>query len=246
MPLREEFARSGGWLFRWRSYLPLILLALVLAQIPHFTYLGGSRRVDFVWEMICLSVATLGVVVRVLVVGYAPRGTSGRTTRAPEATELSTTGMYSVVRHPLYVGNLLIWIGIALVLHTWWVVALALLSWALYYERIMYAEEELLRSRFGDAFVEWAERTPAIIPNPKLWRPPRLAFSVRNAVGREYHLLLGVIVPFTVLDVAGDWEVSHRLVFDPVWTALFVASAALYALLRYLRRRTGVLSPPDR
>lgn len=246
MPLREEFASSGTWLFRWRSYLPLLLLALVLAQVPHFQYLGGSRRIDRIWVLLCLAIASLGVAVRVLAVGYAPRGTSGRTTRSPEASQLVTSGMYSVVRHPLYVGNLLIWVGVASVLHNWWLVILVVLVWTLYHERIMFAEEELLRHRFADAFVEWASRTPAIIPDPKLWRTPSLPFSARSVLGREYHLLLAIIVPFLLLVMAGDWVVMHRFMLDPIWVLLLVASVTAYIVLRYLKLRTDHLSPPDR
>jgi protein-S-isoprenylcysteine O-methyltransferase Ste14 len=246
MPLREELASSGAWLFRWRSYLPLVLLALVLAQVPHFQYLGGSRGIDRIWVLACLVIAALGVAVRVLAVGYAPGGTSGRTTRSPEASQLVTSGMYSVVRHPLYVGNLLIWVGVAAVLHTWWLVILIVLIWTLYHERIMFAEEELLRERFGDAFVEWASRTPAIIPDPKLWRSPSVPFSARSALGREYHLLLAIIGPFLLLVIARDWVVTHRVMLDPIWVVLLVASVTAYLVLRYLKLRTDHLSPPDR
>jgi protein-S-isoprenylcysteine O-methyltransferase Ste14 len=246
MPLQEEFALSGAWLFRRRSYLPLVLLALVLAQLPHFQYLGGSRRFDQIWVLVCLCIAAAGVAVRVLTVGYAPRGTSGRTTRSPEASQLVTSGMYSVVRHPLYVGNLLIWVGVAAVLHTWWLVVLIVLVWTLYHERIMFAEEELLRRQFGDAFVEWASRTPAFIPNLRLWRTPDIPFSARSALGREYHLLPAIVGSFLVLVVAGDWVVSRRLILDPIWVVLLSASVVAYLALRFLKLRTGLLSPADR
>lgn len=46
MPLREEFERTGQWLFRWRSYLPLLLFPPVVAALHDFTYLGGSHALD--------------------------------------------------------------------------------------------------------------------------------------------------------------------------------------------------------
>jgi len=74
--------------------------------------------------------------------GYAPRGTSGRHTLRQEAKRLNSSGMYSLLRHPLYLGNALMWLGISLFVHVWWVVVISMLIFWIYYERIMFAEEE--------------------------------------------------------------------------------------------------------
>ncbi len=246
MPLREEFVRSGGWLFRWRSYLPLILFALLLGQLSRFSYWGGSHRYDLEWEAVCLGVSMLGLAVRVLTVGHAPQKTSGRNTHAQVADELNTTGMYSVVRHPLYLGNFLIWMGVALFLHDAWIAVLVALAFALYYERIMFAEEEFLRASFGTGYVAWAQRTSAFLPDPRRWSPPSLPFSLRNVLRREYSGLFGVIASFTALEVGGDWVVRNRLLLDPVWAVLFGSSLVLYLALRFLKRHTTLLRVPGR
>ena len=62
---------------------------------------------------------------------------------------LNTSGLYSVVRHPLYLGNYLMWLGVALFSRTWWAPVIVSLVFWLYYERIMFAEEEFLRRQFG-------------------------------------------------------------------------------------------------
>src|SRR5689334_21586787 len=84
----------------------------------------------------------------------------------------TTTGMYSLVRHPLYLGNYFLWLGVVLVSRVWWAPVLAILVFWLCYERIMFAEEAYLRQQFGDAFGEWAQRTPAVLPAFTHWRPP--------------------------------------------------------------------------
>src|SRR5688572_6533451 len=78
LPLQEELLRTGAWLFRWRSYVPLAALVLVLAQLPGFSYLGGGY--DRVWELVCLGVGLVGLAVRAHVIGHVPHGTSGRNT----------------------------------------------------------------------------------------------------------------------------------------------------------------------
>ena len=110
-----------------------------------FTYLGQSHVLNEIWQGCCLAVSLLGLVVRIITVGRAPMGTSGRNTREQVANTLNSTGMYSVVRHPLYLGNYLIMMGFALWPHVWWLAVLTTCFYALYYERIMLAEEAFLR-----------------------------------------------------------------------------------------------------
>ena len=100
MKLNDHFEKSGNWLFRWRSYLPLLLLGLSLASLRDFKYPGGSHVWDLVWELGSSVVGFLGVALRAYAVGCAPHRTSGRNAREQIADSLNTTGPYSVVRHP--------------------------------------------------------------------------------------------------------------------------------------------------
>ena len=134
MPLREEFARSGDWLFRRRSYLPLVLLALVLVQMTRSGYPAGGRAADRLWEALCFAVSAVGLAVRVAAVGTAPAGTSGRNTNEGQvASTVNTTGLYSLVRHPLYVGNYLMYLGVALLPRSAWLAVVFTLAFWLYY-----------------------------------------------------------------------------------------------------------------
>ncbi|HEU0053094.1 MAG TPA: hypothetical protein VFQ39_07945, partial [Longimicrobium sp.] len=91
--MRDHFVRSGNWLFRWRSYLPLLLLAVVLLGVRDFTYPQGSPALDEAWEALCFAIGAAGLLVRAAALGYAPEGTSGRNTRKQVAQVLNTTGM---------------------------------------------------------------------------------------------------------------------------------------------------------
>jgi protein-S-isoprenylcysteine O-methyltransferase Ste14 len=244
MPLREEFASNGAWLFRHRSYLPLVALAVLLTQLPSFSYLGYSHGTHLAWTALCLGVGLLGLILRIHVGGHAPPGTSGRGTRAPTAAQLSTTGFYSVVRHPLYLANLVMWMGIVLFVHSWWLIALVGLASWLYYERIMFAEEEMLRASFGTAFLDWATRTPAFLPRLRLWRAPERPFSLRHALRREYAGFFALIATFTGLEIVADLEVTGRLQIDPVWGVLFALGLIVFLLGRYLAHHTDVLDLP--
>jgi protein-S-isoprenylcysteine O-methyltransferase Ste14 len=240
MALREEFERAGKWLFRHRGYLPLLLVPIPLAAMLGVRYPAGSHRLDLALDGACLLLSLLGLGVRAATVGFVPGGTSGRS-GALGAASLNTTGMYSVVRHPLYLGNFLMWLGVAAFPRVWWSPVIVTLAFWLYYERIMFAEEEFLRHTFGATFTRWAAMTPAFIPRVALWQRPTYPFSPRTVLRREYPGLLAVVACFTALELVGDLAHTGRLVLDPVWTVVFAATAVLCGGLRAIKHRTRLL-----
>ena len=241
MALREEFEATGNWLFRRRSYLPLLLFPILLAALPASRYPEGSHGMDLAWEGFCFLVGLMGLGVRIATVGFVPRDTSGRNTARQIAGSLNTTGMYSIVRHPLYVGNFLMWLGVAAIPRVWWAPVIVALVFWLYYERIMFAEEEFLRRQFGAAYSQWASRTPAFLPRVALWRPAICSFSWRAVLRREHTSLLSLVGSFTALEVASDIVWSGRLMIDPVWGATFGSTAIVCGVLYIAKHRTGLL-----
>jgi protein-S-isoprenylcysteine O-methyltransferase Ste14 len=246
MALDEEFQTQGSWLFRWRSYLPLCLIALVAMAARQITMPFGSLLAHEVWERICLATSFSGLLIRVITIGYAPAGTSGRNTKDQVAESLNTTGIYSVVRHPLYLGNYLIGLGISLVMWVWWLPVIYTLAFWLYYERIMFAEEAYLRRKFGAEFTDWAARTPAFWPNLLHWRRPALPFSLRNVLRREYTGLVIVIGGHASVELAEHLMVRQYVVWDKSWIALSIGGAIAYVLLRTLKKKTKLLNVPGR
>jgi protein-S-isoprenylcysteine O-methyltransferase Ste14 len=241
MPLKEEFERTGQWLFRWRSYLPGVYLALLMTAMCSFDYLGHRHLYQEIWAAVCLTVSLCGLAVRAAVVGHAPRGTSGRNTSQQIADTLNTTGMYSVMRHPLYVGNFFIWLGITMFCLLWWMAVIYVLMFWFYYERIMFAEEEFLRRKFGDSYLQWAEDTPAIVPRWRRWQRPATRFSWRNVLRREYPGFLGVFAAFAALEIGEHIVVEHRIELEHHWAMLLLAAGTVFLLLRTLKRRTTIL-----
>ncbi|MCB0713528.1 MAG: DUF1295 domain-containing protein [Ignavibacteriae bacterium] len=241
MPLLEEFERSGNWLFRWRSYLPLgmiLLIALVLLDYQPFL-----QRSDFdtYWKLFCFGIGLLGLGIRVYTIGHTPRGTSGRNTAGQRAAEVNTTGIYSTVRHPLYLGNYVMGLGLALVPHQWWLVAIYSLIFWVYYERIMVAEEEFLRKKFGAAYEEWGNRTPAFIPSFKHWQPPALPFSARNVLKREYSGFFALILSMYILVFISDFAIAGKPTVNWLWIGITIFGFLVWFTLRTLKKKTRIL-----
>lgn len=246
MSLRSEFEKSGSWLFRYRSYLGLTALPLLMAGFASYTYFGRRHPWDEVWNVLCVLVSLSGLMLRVITVGHVPSGTSGRNTRGQMASRLNTTGVYSIVRHPLYLANYIMVLGMALFFHTWWIVALVTCACVIYYERIIFAEESFLSSCFGKDFESWAAATPAILPNLTLWKSPNLSFSWRSAMRREYTGLALVTTIFPLFEVIGDSIAEKRLRLDWPWLVMAALGVFAYLLLRSLKKHTHVLDVAGR
>jgi protein-S-isoprenylcysteine O-methyltransferase Ste14 len=235
---RAAVLTLGAFFFRWRSYLPLLVLPMIWFAIVGSQHPFASHVDDLIWEAISVTVALLGQAIRVWTVGLAAPGTSGRNTRQQKAAVLNTTGPYSVVRHPLYVGNMLIALGLAMFPHTWIAPPLMALAAAGYYACIAAGEDEYLRERFGARFTAWAAGVPAFVPNPLLYVRAERAFDPRAVLRREFYgVALILIAPF-LLDLLEDFLEEGRLTLDPVWTPTAVLGAAVFVVLRTLKKRS--------
>lgn len=244
--LADEFERAGNWLFRWRSYLPLVLVVLAIPAARDTALKGGAYPGDPAWRVVSLGLAFLGLAVRILTVGFVPAGTSGRNTLKQVAATLNATGLYSVVRHPIYLGNFLMWVGLSLVPRCWWFTALTVLVFWVYYERIMFAEEGFLFDQFGEQYREWAARTPAFVPKLANWVRPDLPFSLKSAISREYSTFFTIIAIFTGLNGMISWFSRGTPVPDRFTVILFALGLLIYGAIRLLKKQTGLLRTEGR
>lgn len=215
----------------------MLILVLSLIAFREFKYPFGSELLDDVWEMFCLAVSMSGVILRMITVGFVPEGTSGRNTKAQIADVLNTTGMYSVVRNPLYLGNFIIWFGLSLFVKVWWLSFIIILVFWIYYERIIFAEEEFLRDKFGQQYLEWAEKTPAFIPKFSQWRRSSYPFSLRTALKNEYSGFFAIIVIFTFMEIFGDYIVTGKLEYDLMWQIISLFGLFIYIFLRIMKKK---------
>ena len=241
-----EATETGRWLFRWRSYLPLVVLAYVMAVAALRPLPPGGETAVRWWSLAGIVVGMLGQLFRVWTVGHVPMGTSGRGTKELVAETLNTEGVYSAVRHPLYFGNYLMWLGPVLVAGSVTGVLVVSLAFWVYYERIMLAEERFLYERFGDAFRSWTERTPAFWPRLGGWTPSPHPFSLRFALGRDYQAFYGLVAATTAVAVIRNVALGRSWLPTMPWRWWFAAGTAAYVLLHVLKRNTRLLEAPDR
>jgi protein-S-isoprenylcysteine O-methyltransferase Ste14 len=249
MMLGDSIREQGDVLFRYRGWVPLLLLPAMLAAMQDSQWIEFrfGDFVDDVFDWACIGISAAGVALRAATVGCVPRRTSGRNTRKGQvADELNATGMYSIVRNPLYVANTIILLGLLLATGSMWCAAVGLLACCLHYERVACAEEAFLTGRLGARYTAWAQRTPAFLPRPSLWVAPVRAFSWRTALKREYQTAFGVIATFAAMDYAEDALALGRLELESETTILLVLSTLAFLVIRYLHKRTRLLHVPGR
>jgi len=189
MKITDQLASHGELLFRWRSYLPIVLMIPVIIAANDAVSVDIKMGPDFHhwWLMLSIVVSLSGLAIRWVTVAFVPAGTSGRNTTEQRAHQLNKSGVYSAVRNPLYLGNFIAIIGVVFILKVWWDIVITCLAYWLYIERIIATEEKFLASRFGDEYQQWAEKTPAFIPNFKSWVSAKESFSLRTLLRREYN-----------------------------------------------------------
>lgn len=250
MALKEEFEKQGFWLFRYRGVLPVIILvvgALLFIQNelhPETSFIKNSSFENY-FKYFCLGISLFGLLIRILVIGFVPKNTSGRTTKKQVADTVNTTGMYSIVRHPLYVGNYFMWLGPAVLTGNFWFVIVFTLLYFLYYERIMFSEEQFLRNKFGDIYVNWSNRTPAFIPSFKNYEKPNLTFSWKKVVRKEINGLFLLFLIFFGFDYLGYYLNSENNPNNFLLISLIVLAIAII-VIKIIKKKTDLLKQENR
>jgi len=245
MALQEEFEKQGNILFKYRGILPIIILIVGLAVFSYSKYNNQYPEDNFISEniaFIAIGISFIGLIIRAYTVGHTPKNTSGRNTEDQLADTINKTGIYSTVRHPLYVGNFFMWLGIsALTLNIWFIISFVFFYWV-YYERIMFAEEQFLRKKFGDMYLSWATITPAFVPCLKKWKKPALSFSWKKVIQKEKNGFLAIFVVVYLFKTIEVYIEKQEFIVEDMWLIYATIFAiAYYIIVKYTNKWTSLL-----
>ena len=250
MALQEEMEVQGNWLFKRRGSLPLIIIAIGLAVYLLSKYFSASVFLnddlyEKCFEVTCLMVSLIGQCIRIYTIGFSQTHTSGRNTASQLAESLNTKGIYSIVRHPLYLGNFFMWLGVAMLTANFWFIVAFVLIYAIYYERIMFAEEQFLRKKFGDAYLQWASKTPAFFPAFKNFQKDNERFDWRKIFRHEKNGIAALFILFFVFDFLGEL-IIHSTNYNLILWSGCIFSVVAYLVIKYRKFSTDKLSVEDR
>lgn len=185
--------RVGGWLFRKRTSIPLpIVLALLI--IPPSGAASAVRELQWTGLLIVLA----GELVRMWGVHHI--GSVSRT-RSERLGPLIDHGPFAMVRNPLYIGNILLWVGFAVSAQLLWLVPVIVVLLALEYHAIVRWEERLLESRMGENYRQYLRRVPRWIPNlaGRSTSGQDAAFSWTQTLYSERGTLIAIVAGYLLL-----------------------------------------------
>lgn len=145
----------GNFFFKYRN---LIFIALYIALfIPSPSLFGED---NYLWPIVLgLIITVTGQFIRAATIGLAYIIRGGRDGKV-YAEELVTQGIFNHCRNPLYVGNILMLLGVGVLSDSLIYIAILIPLFLFIYQSIVLAEENFLRSKFGAQYDAYARRVP--------------------------------------------------------------------------------------
>lgn len=174
----------GNQFFKYRGQIPVLFFLVAFILMHFFPMHQNWLDPNYTISAVCLVV--LGHIIRALAVGKRATHTSGRNRDEQVAEAVNSTGIYSMVRHPLYLGNITTYIGWAVFTGIDWLVPLFLVLFVAYYRLIIYAEEQFLTRKFGQAYLDWKGHTPLLLPAFWKFKANAQPFSIKVVLENEY------------------------------------------------------------
>lgn len=140
----------------------LIFLAIFLITwiTDSFVFEYSTFFTQYVFIYIRIPIALVVLIISGLLARAGLNTVFGKTREGPHVI---TTGVFSIVRHPIYLGSILLYLGFILLTLS----LLSVLVWILiivFYYMISLYEEKLLVQRFGSAYEEYKKKVPMLFP----------------------------------------------------------------------------------
>jgi len=179
--------RIGNFLFKYRGFTP-IPIALMIAY--------WNQDFNLIMVEVGLPILLLGEIIRILSVRHI--GGKSRT-RKVGAPQLITSGPYNYIRHPLYVGNFLIYIGIEIMsspAHPFLETILLLTFFISQYYFIVLLEEKKLENLFNISYQEYVKNVNRFIPKLKRYTTSnsKNLLSFKKVLKHEFSTLLNIAI----------------------------------------------------
>lgn len=109
----------------------------------------------------------------------------------------------------------------------------------------MFAEEQFLRGKFGNQYLEWSKNIPAFLPNFKNFQKPTLSFSWKKVLRKEKNGLFAIFIIFFVFDTLGEL-IENETQYNYFIIAAFVLTGLSYIVLKIIKKRTKLLEEENR
>lgn len=154
--------KAGNFFFRYRNTLfPLVFATLFFEG----TWPLFDNHLIEMWEIVIGTLIALsGQTLRALTIGLAYIKRGGKKKQV-YAEALVQDGIFAHCRNPLYLGNILIILGVGIAGNSLLFVLFGIPFLLFAYLAIIHAEENYLGKKFGQEFEDYCKRVNRIIPS---------------------------------------------------------------------------------
>ena len=181
---RTDVKRPRGWLQYWGNAtigLFAVLCAAVLSLQVGTLHLGAPGPL---LQALGLVLA-IGATVVIARAGVELGESFAADVRSWAEQQLVVRGLFALVRHPIYLGTTVLWLGAGLGLLNWILLAVAAAVIAPTFYLLAAWEEELLEERFGQSYRDYRARVPMLLPWPRPTTAPRRDAATRGQGNTE-------------------------------------------------------------
>jgi protein-S-isoprenylcysteine O-methyltransferase Ste14 len=232
--------KLGNFLFRNRNGIfPIFYLMLFVPSREVFTNPVTAMIIGF-------SVTIIGQLIRIITIGlvYIIRGGKDRRVYAED---LVTTGIFSHCRNPLYVGNILILVGLGIASNSFLFMAAFTPLFLFFWQAIVLAEENYLRNKFGEQYNDYCKRVNRwlINPNGLATTLGSMEFKWKRVIIREYNSTYIWMTGAVLIVMKHFYFHDHRFDFKknlPMFISILVILLLLYLFARYLKKSRILVS----
>ncbi|MEY2652690.1 MAG: hypothetical protein RLZZ321_1783 [Bacteroidota bacterium] len=236
MTTQNRSEKLGNQFFKYRGQIPVLFFLLAFFLMHYFP--AQNKWLDQSNTLIAVSLVILGHLIRALAVGKRAAHTSGRNRDEQVAEALNSTGIYSMVRHPLYLGNITTYMGWVVFTGIDWLIPAMLIGFLFYYRFIIYAEEQFLTRKFGQDYLDWKSATPLLLPAFWKFKANPQPFSFKTVLENEYSGIAASMTTAWVL-LAFQWYVLGQFQEKSLLILAMALFIAVFTLgLRYLKKKT--------
>jgi len=222
--------KIGNFLFKNRSFTTL---PLILALFLFFKPMSFKNA----YIILGLAISILGEIIRIIAVGFSYRGTSGRENFL-RAERLNKTGIYSIVRNPLYIGNFLIFTGLLIVFSNIFAIIIFQLYLIFQYYFIIISEENYLSNQFGDLYNEYRKNVNRIIPRFKNYQRPENGFNLKKVILKENDSIFNLLVMFVLILIYKEKIQFNKVINLTCYLILIFLFILMYIGVKIYKKKT--------
>ena len=235
--LNNLMEKLGSFLFKFRNLIfPLFFFLLVFSTRPFL----GTEQLEYWTYVIGIAVALAGQFIRALTIGLAYIVRGGRD-RKVYAKKLVKEGIFAHSRNPLYLGNIMIVIGLGIIANSIPFYFIGIPLFVFMYLAITRAEEKYLRDKFGAEYIEYCKNVNRFIPDLSGISATikSMTFNWQRLVVKEYGTTYSWIICVVLLIMKNQYfRNSGRISETAILTSSisFILATIFYAAARYLKK----------